>query len=57
MFLDRTSFRDCNPATLSMFRVPDVATFATLHPAISRPLTNRMAGLVMKQPPITSIRP
>lgn len=26
-------FRHCNPATLTLFRVPDVTTFATLHPA------------------------
>ena len=33
MFLDRDRFLDCNPATLEMFRVPDVQTFCALHPA------------------------
>lgn len=32
MTLVEDGFRNCNPATLTMFRVPDVATFATLHP-------------------------
>lgn len=32
MFLDGDRFEDCNPATLALFRVPDVATFAALHP-------------------------
>ncbi|MFI9654235.1 PAS domain S-box protein [Guyparkeria sp. GHLCS8-2] len=33
LFFEGECFQDCNPATLAMFRVPDVATFVTLHPA------------------------
>ncbi len=33
MFFEGDSFQDCNAATLAIFRVPDVATFATVHPA------------------------
>ncbi|MGM0481989.1 MAG: diguanylate cyclase [Pseudomonadota bacterium] len=33
MLFKEDRFEDCNPATLAMFRVPDVDTFVTLHPA------------------------
>ncbi len=37
MMLDSEGFRDCNPATLTMFRVPDAATFTATHPATLSP--------------------
>ncbi|MBK1726200.1 diguanylate cyclase [Halorhodospira neutriphila] len=38
MLLDADGFRDCNPATLTMFRVPDSAAFRRTHPADLSPL-------------------
>ncbi|WP_341939665.1 sensor domain-containing diguanylate cyclase [Marinimicrobium sp. C2-29] len=38
MFSSREGFQDCNSATLAMFRVPDLATFVTIHPADLSPL-------------------
>jgi diguanylate cyclase (GGDEF)-like protein/PAS domain S-box-containing protein len=37
MLLDRDGFEDANPAALAMFRVPDVATFSSIHPAFLSP--------------------
>ncbi len=38
MFSNREGFQDCNSATLEMFRVPDLATFVTIHPGDLSPL-------------------
>ena len=32
IFSDTEGFQDCNPAALKLFRVPDLATFLTVHP-------------------------
>ncbi|MFP4183684.1 MAG: diguanylate cyclase [Halorhodospira sp.] len=33
MMLDEQGFRDCNPATLTLFRVPSAASFTHIHPS------------------------
>ncbi|XGA79843.1 diguanylate cyclase [Halomonas sp. CH40] len=38
MLFAEDRFQDCNSATLTMFRVPDVNTFVTFHPADLSPL-------------------
>ncbi|SEL83600.1 sensor domain-containing diguanylate cyclase [Halomonas daqiaonensis] len=38
IFFAGERFQDCNPATLAMFRVPDLATFVSIHPGDLSPL-------------------